>query len=182
VRCPAPQDLAAHLIVHALYGHRLDCGPLVLADLHFLGATTAIDWQRLRAEAEAQGWLRGADLLLALTARWFGRLPIDLAPPPHQVLAAAEDALLPDPAARGHAEAAADFAAARSPSAIARAIARRLAPDPDVIAREAHGWPAWAFWPIWAGRRLARLGLRLADHRASSEARSAAQVMRWLQG
>ena len=48
IPCPAPQDLAAHMIVHALYGHRLDCGPLVLADLHFLAASGAIDWIALR--------------------------------------------------------------------------------------------------------------------------------------
>ena len=181
VRCPPPQDLAAHLIVHALYGHRLDCGPLVLADLHFLGEGGAVDWARLRADARAQGWLRGADLLLALTARCFGSMPVVFSEPPAGVLAAAEDALLPDPAARGHTEAAADFAAARSPAAFARALRRRLTPDPHVVEDEGGGRPAWAFWPIWALRRLVRLGYRLSSRRASSEALSAAQVMRWLQ-
>ena len=181
VRCPAPQDLAAHLIVHALYGHRLDCGPLVLADLHFLTATAAVDWNQLRAQAEAQGWLRGADLLLALTARWFGPLPVSVPAPPEPILTAAEDALLPDPAARGQAEAAADFAAARSPAALARALRRRLSPDAHVVAEEGGGRAVWAFWPIWAARRVTRLGRRLGDRRVSAEARSAARVMNWLQ-
>ena len=182
VRCPDPQDLAAHLIVHALYGHRLDCGPLVLADLHFLGATGAVDWERLRAHAEAQGWLRGADLLLALTARWLGPLPVAFVAPPESVLSAAEEALLPDRAARDHALALADLAAARSPGAFARSLARRLAPDAHVVADEAGGAPAWAFWPVWAFRRIARLHHDLADRRVAGEARAAAQVIRWLQG
>lgn len=182
VRCPAPQDLAAHLIVHALYGHRLNCGPLVLADLHFLGTTANIDWDGLRAGAEAQGWLRGADLLLALTARWFGPPAIAFAEPPESVLAAAEEALLPDPAGRDHALALADLVGARSPLALMRALRRRLAPDGHVVADEGGGRPAWAFWPIWALRRLARLGRSIADRRVSAEARSAARVMRWLQG
>lgn len=181
VRCPAPQDLAAHLIVHALYGHRLDCGPLVLADLHFLGVSGEVDWDRLRTDADVHGWLRGADLLLALTTRWFGPLSVAFEPPPDSVLVAAENSLLPDPAARGHSEVAADFAAARSSAAFVRALGRRLTPDPHVVADEGGGRPAWTFWPIWAGRRLAGLGRRLGDRRASSEARSAAQVMRWLQ-
>ena len=153
-----------------------------VAALNGLGASEAVDWVQLRAEAEAQGWLRGADLLLALTARWFAPLPVAFAPPPEAVLAAAEDALLPDPAARGHGEAAADFAAARSPAALARALRRRLTPDPHVVEAVGGGRPAWAFWPIWAARRLARLGRRVGDRRVSAEARSAAQVMRWLQG
>ena len=178
VPCPAPQDLVAHLIVHALYGHRLDCGPLVLADLHFLASDPAIDWSKLRDEAERGGWARGADLLLALTGRWFGALPAPLLqPPPPEVLAAAEAALLLDPAARGQAEALSDFTAARSPWALARALRRRLTPDSQIVAQEGGGRSARAFWPLWAVRRV----LRALRRTTSGDARSAAQVMRWVQ-
>ena len=179
IPCPAPQDLAAHMIVHALYGHRLDCGPLVLADLHFLAASGAIDWIALRREAEREGWARGADLLLALTERWFGKMAgVSFACPPPPVLAAAEAALLLDPEARGHAQALSDIGAARSPAALARALLRRLVPDPQVVAREGGGRSALAFWPVWAVRRLAR-AIRRRGH--ASEARAAAEVMRWVQ-
>ena len=178
VPCPAPQDLAAHLIVHALYGHRLDCGPLVLADLHFLSADPAIDWAALHAEAARNGWERGLDLLLALVERSFGPLPAspEHSPPP-AVLDAAESALLLDPAARGQAEALSDFTSAQSVPALARAVLRRLAPDPQVVAQEGGGRSAVAFWPVWVVRRLTRSFSRRGH---APEARAAAEVMRWI--
>ena len=179
VPCPAPQDLAAHLIVHALYGHRLDCGPLVLADLHFLAADRAVDWGALRDQAESAGWGRGLDLLLALVERHFGALPAALAhQPPPAVLAAAEAALLLDPAARGQAEALSDLTAAQSGPALGRALLRRLIPDPQVVAQEGGGRSTLAFWPVWAVRRIVRAVNRRGH---GSEARAAAQVMRWVQ-
>ena len=181
VPCPSPQDLAAHLIVHAVYGHRFDCGPLVLADLHFLAAAPGVDWAKLRTEAEEQGWLRTFDLLLALTERWFGRVPAAFEPPPDPVLCATEEALLPDPVGRDQTLAAADLAAARSPSALGRALRRRLTPDPHVVANEGGGRSQLIFWPLWATRRLARLIRSLADRRAVGEARATARVMRWVQ-
>ena len=179
VSCPSPQDLAAHLIIHALYGHRLDCGPLVLADLHFLAASQAIDWSALREQAVRDDWVRGLDLLLALVERSFGPLPGSLAhSPPLAVLAAAETALLLDPIARGQAEALSDISAAQSASGLARAVLRRLVPDPQVVAQEGGGRALWQFWPTWMLRRLAR-SVRHRGH--SGEARAAASVMRWVQ-
>ena len=86
VACPASQDLLAHLMVLALYGHRLDCGPLVLADIHFLLATREIDWGNFLGKAATQGWERGAALLLTLTARHFGPQPYFLPPRPMRFL------------------------------------------------------------------------------------------------
>ena len=179
IPCPAPQDLAAHLIVHALYGHRLDCGPLVLADLHFLAADHAVDWAALRDQAVRDGWARGHDLLLALVERSFGSLPTALAHrPPTAVLDAAEAALMLDPEARGQAEALSDLTAAQSGPALRRALLRRLAPDRQVVAQEGGGRSALAFWPIWAVRRVARAIRRRGN---GPDARAAAEVMRWIQ-
>ena len=179
IPCPAPQDLAAHLIVHALYGHRLDCGPLVLADLHFLAADRAVDWAALRDQAVRDGWARGHDLLLALVERSFGSLPTALAHrPPTAVLDAAEAALMLDPEARGQAEALSDLTAAQSGPALRRALLRRLAPDRQVVAQEGGGRSALAFWPIWAVRRVARAIRRRGN---GPDARAAAEVMRWIQ-
>ena len=179
IPCPAPQDLAAHLIVHALYGHRLDCGPLVLADLHFLAADHAVDWAALRDQAVRDGWARGHDLLLALVERSFGSLPTALENrPPTAVLDAAEAALMLDPEARGQAEALSDLTAAQSGPALRRALLRRLAPDRQVVAQEGGGRSALAFWPIWAVRRVARAIRRRGN---GPDARAAAEVMRWIQ-
>jgi hypothetical protein len=182
VPCQSPTDLLAHLIVHALYGHRLDCGPLVLADIHFLLAKEVIDQEAFRRTARDGGWARGAALLLALTERYFGPEPVRLEQDmPPQVLAAAEEALLQDFQKRDHIIAMTDLLAAGSASALAGTIAGRLRPAAHVVAREGRGAPMWRFWPRWALGRLARLGGRLLDRRAAREGRQTAALLRWLQ-
>jgi hypothetical protein len=183
--CPRPNDLLAHLMVHALYGHRLDCGPLVLADIHFLLDRETIDWRSFWEAARQDRWSRGAALLLALVERRFSThgavLPPDVAQPPIEMIEAAEEAMLQDLDERGHGEAMADLFAARSPAALGGAIRRRLTPDAQVKAREGEGMPAWRFWPVWAWRRMSRLADRARDPRVAAEARQAAALLRWLQ-
>lgn len=181
VRCPAPADLLAQLMVHALYGHRLDCGPLVLADIHFLLAAETIEWPAFDAAARDGGWERAAALLFVLTARHFGPQTVECAAPPEGIVAAAEDALLADSAKRDHAEALTYLLAARSPAALARGLRRRLTPDAQVLASEGEGLPKWKFLPMWVPRRLGRLISRIVDRRAMHEARGAARVIRWLE-
>ena len=67
---PAPEDMLAHLVVHAVYSHWLDAGPLVLADIDALVRKAPPDWPQFWADAEAEGWQKGAALLLGLTDRW----------------------------------------------------------------------------------------------------------------
>ncbi|MET0294145.1 MAG: nucleotidyltransferase family protein [Phenylobacterium sp.] len=181
--CQSADDLLEHLMVHALYGHRLDCGPLILADIHYLLAAEPIDAARFSARAQAGGWGKGAVLLIGLTERYFGPQPLRLPgmTPPEEMVAAAEEALLQDLDNRGHAEALADVLAARSPSALAGALTRRLRPARHVVHDEGEGGPAWRFWPGWAWRRLGRLFTRLGDRRAGREAHRAATLLRWLQ-
>jgi hypothetical protein len=183
VPCPSAIDLLAHLMVHALYGHRLDCGPLVLADIYFLLASEKIDGEAFKRMAASGGWLRGAELLLALTERYCGPQPLALgSSPPDEVLAIAEDLLLLDLDTREQGVALADILAARSVGALAREIGRRLKPEAHVVDEEAGGAPLWRFWPMWAARRVGRLARSLPDRRAGREARGAAALLRWLQG
>jgi len=182
VPCPTPTDLLAHLMVHALYGHRLDCGPLVLADIHFLLRSEAVDAVLFERMADEGGWLRGASLLLALTERYFGPQPLTLGEtPPEAVLSAAEEMLLQDLDKRDHTTALADLFAARSPAAMAASLKRRLLPDAHVLQEEGQGQPLWRFWPGWAARRGVRLARRLLDRRAGRDAGHTVALLRWLQ-
>ena len=70
VQYPAPGDLFAHLVIHAAVEGRFDCGALALLDLDMLLRTETLNWPKLLAEAEEEGWLRHAALLLALADRW----------------------------------------------------------------------------------------------------------------
>lgn len=98
---PAPLDMLAHLIVHAVYSHRLDCGPLLLADVDYLLRARAIDWSHFWDRAAAEGWRSGARLVLALVERWRGtgavtRTAAAGADVPSTVLEEAADLLLQD--------------------------------------------------------------------------------------
>lgn len=101
IRYPDPQDMLGHLIVHAVYGHRLDCGPLLLTDLDFLLARYAIDWPRLWQQAQAERWRDGARLVLDLLMQWHPGAPVDFSadqgkPTPAVLLDSLPDLLLQD--------------------------------------------------------------------------------------
>ena len=75
---PAAEDMLAHLVIHALYSHRLDCGPLILSDLAFLAAARPLDWDTVWTRAEAEGWRDGLRLLLDLVRQYRPEAPVDL--------------------------------------------------------------------------------------------------------
>lgn len=98
---PAPVDMLAHLIAHAVYSHRFDCGPLVLTDIDYLLRARVIDWAVFWDRAAAEGWRSGARLVLALVATYRKDVPITItsaagAEPSSTVLADAENLLLQD--------------------------------------------------------------------------------------
>ncbi len=77
VRVLSPEDLLVHLVVHAVYHHRLSNGPLALADVGFLLARHRIDWAAVWRAAEQQGIVRGCVLLLRLLEREWGPEPVE---------------------------------------------------------------------------------------------------------
>ena len=68
----SPTDLLMHLIVHAVYEHKLDNGPLLLSDLAFLIESQAIDWPAFWAMAAETKVSRGCELALVLTQIYWG--------------------------------------------------------------------------------------------------------------
>ena len=72
----APTDTLLHLIVHAVYDHSFDIGPLLLTDIAHLARGAAIDWAAFWDMADAGGWRRSAALCLALAERAHGALNI----------------------------------------------------------------------------------------------------------
>jgi Uncharacterised nucleotidyltransferase len=77
IRYLSPTDTLLHLIVHSAYDHGFNNGPAIFDDIAFTVASHAIDWSRFWTRAGKQGWIKGAVLLLALTVRQIGPLPID---------------------------------------------------------------------------------------------------------
>lgn len=72
IRYPCANDMLGHLITHAIYGHRLDCGPLLLGDVRYLVARHAVDWDAFWAEAHAGRWAAGAALVFELVRAYHG--------------------------------------------------------------------------------------------------------------
>lgn len=69
---PCANDMLVHVITHAVYGHRLDCGPLLLGDVRYLVERHAVDWNAFWAQAQAQNWAAGAALVFALVRQYHG--------------------------------------------------------------------------------------------------------------
>lgn len=72
---PDPAVTLLHLVVHALYSHRFDNGPITLTDIAALARTPAFDWSRFWALADAGGLQAASRLLLDTVAYWTGPLP-----------------------------------------------------------------------------------------------------------
>ena len=101
IRYPAPTDMLAHLVIHAVYGHRFDCGPLLLSDVHYLVARHPVDWSAFWTAARAGAWHDGARLVIELVRRYHGAdavppRPAEPAVPPEAILDLARDLLVQD--------------------------------------------------------------------------------------
>lgn len=68
----SPTDLLLHLIVHAVYDHQFNNGPLILSDISFLLDSHEIDWSLFWELSYNNGYTRGFILMLSLTERYFG--------------------------------------------------------------------------------------------------------------
>ena len=177
---PAAEDMLAHLIIHAAYSHRLDCGPLVLSDIHFLMQTKPIDGPALRARAAREGWLAGASLLLALVAHYHGGEMLEGfadAPPPADLLDAAPDLLLQDLHTRQSAGVVAT-ALAGGPSALLRRLrGRRENAAGESVQRDMRDEGGFIGWAI---SRLGRSLGDLAHGDVRHQSRELARLSRWL--
>nr|WP_319565125.1 nucleotidyltransferase family protein [uncultured Rhodoferax sp.] len=67
-----PTELLLHMIVHAVYDHQFNNGPLLLSDLAFLLTTQAIDWPLFWSLAQQGQQTQGCLLALKLTQRYWG--------------------------------------------------------------------------------------------------------------
>ena len=73
----APTDLLHHVIVHAVYAHEFNTGPLFLADIAWLLDSHAIDWPLFWRLVETRRQERGAELALRMMEIYWGPRRID---------------------------------------------------------------------------------------------------------
>lgn len=176
---PAPAEMLAHLIVHALYSHRLDCGPLVLSDIACLVDARAIDWDEFWRRAADAGWLAGARLLLGLVHDYHPATALPLAgpAPAPAMVEAAKQLLLQNLETRRSA----GFAAAalkHGPRGLVDRLrgVNRAAGEEAVRRSQPEGRPAG-----WAAGRAWRTLRDLSGAEARRQSRHLAQISRWLE-
>lgn len=177
VSYPGPADMLAHLVIHGVYSHRLDCGPLLLPDIAMLLAARPIDWAAFWHRAAREGWGSGARLVLDLVARHCSGAAIDFAaappPTPPELREAAEDLLFQDHATRLSAG-----VAAGGLSGLLRRMRRQVRTADGAIAQrqtdEAGGYLGWAL------SRLRRTISDLANPAVRRQARQMARLSAWL--
>ena len=179
---PCPEDMLVHLIVHAVHGHRLDCGPLVLTDIRHLVSAHAIDGDRFSARARAEGWLGGAQLLFRLVRQYHGAdcpLP-DLGEQPalpDDLVDVARDLLLQDQDTRQSAAAGAALLAATPRAMLRRVTAGREASGQTPIRRDLS---AQGGYLQWAATRIQRTIGDLSEAKVRQQSRDLARLSRWL--
>ena len=184
LRYPAPADMLAHLIIHAAYSHRLDCGPLLLSDIALLVAAEPIDWPAFWERTRREGWREGARLVLELVAHWRAPPGLDLSAdpgpqPPPATLEAASDLLLQKLSAR----LSAGFLVAAL-SGGPRVLWQRLRRKVPVAAAEGSvrrdlGERNYVEWAV---SRLRRMLGDLADPDVRRQTRDLARLSHWIAG
>jgi len=178
---PAAEDMLAHLVVHATYSHRLDCGPLLLWDLRHLVASQPIDWERVWDAARRQRWDRGAALVVGLMRRHFGagavpQTPAEPEPAPDELLDAAPELLLQDLDTRRSAGVVATALAAGPQAFVARVSGGRIG------SRAASTQADGGSFASWAGPRLQRTLADVSRKSVRRQARNLSRLSRWLNG
>lgn len=178
---PATSDMIAHLIIHAVYSHRLDCGPLLLSDIRWLGGATSIDWGALRTRSVSEGWEPGLSLITSLCLRYFGPQFSDYddgarAHCPPEIVTVAGELLLQDLDTRRSAGLAAT-AMVRG----ARALASRVTHGVSArVGPGARGASAPEGLGEWAGGRLRRTIGELGNPAVRDQARELSRLSKWL--
>ncbi len=177
-----PEETLAHLIVHAVYSHRLDCGPLLLPDIDYLLRATPVDWPAFWLHASSAGWRSGARLVLELVASYRSGAGIDFTsdsgpPPPAELIAAAPDLLLQDLDTRRSAGLAAAAIKSGPARLFQRLRGRRGAHDQAEVTRamEHEGGMIG-----WAGSRFWRSLTELARADVRRQSRQLAALSSWL--
>lgn len=167
---PSTTHMLGHLVLHAVYNHRFDCGPLALVDIVMLLHSDPVDPVRFADEATAGGWLGGARLVVALVERVMGATGLDIGQDsvPASVVAAGEALLLQDFDQREQVLLASQMARTGAAATLVSRLRKGLAA------------PSEEGRLHWLSSRAMRTIRQARDPRSREEAGSGATVARWL--
>lgn len=176
---PVPLDMLAHLIVHAVYSHRLDCGPLLLVDVDYLLQGRSIDWVQFWRRAESEEWTAGARLVLSLAER-YRKISVNWGhqkPVPEVLLDDAALLLLQDLDQRQSAGFLASVQRRSWIGLLDRLTGRRRVATGPAVQREMASMGGFLGW---AGSRWRRTAADLARRGTRNQARALSRLSAWL--
>ncbi len=180
-RVPSDEANLLHLVAHATVHHLFANGPLVLADLHYLAHSQALDWNTVTARAREFGLERGLHLLAAVArlhgARWVPEdaLPHD-AVPSELCTEAARTMLLDEEGNKEMDMLRRQGREAGSTISLRQAAWNAFSPDPVELGKLANTTAddpyRYTAYPRWAITRLRRyFAVRNADGRSAQALR-----------
>lgn len=188
-------DQLLHLIVHAVFDHRLSNGPLVLTDIAGLVKRTDIHWPTFWSMAAAGGWTRGCALLLRVADRFCGPLSFpsptftDLPQLPEDLVTTTAILMLADSDHQSNTRLRADLLQAQSVAGRTRVLLRRMFPSRRYLAatgaspgsgpleRSSYRAHLWRLVSVRVPQYLASR----RNHRAVSASADLARLNRWLE-
>lgn len=184
VSYPGAEDMLVHLIIHAAYAHRFDCGPRVLADIDFLLRRERIDWAAFWQRGRDEGWRDGARLVLDLTALNRADVPIDYTadsgpPPPIAVLDGTVQLLFQEPDSCATAGFAATVLKGGWRGLVTRMSGTRTADGEAPAVREMASEGGRLGWAL---SRLGRVAGDLSRADVRRQSRELARLSRWFDG
>ena len=188
-------DQLLHLIVHAVFDHRLSNGPLVLTDIAGLVKRTEIHWPTFWSMAAAGGWTRGCALLLRVADRFCGPLTFaspafaDLPQLPEDLVTTTATLMLADSDHQSNTRLRADLLQAQSVAGRTRVLLGRMFPSRRYLAATGAGPGSGPLerssyrthlWRLVSVRVPQYLASR-RNHRAASASADLARLNRWLE-
>ncbi|MEZ5819118.1 MAG: nucleotidyltransferase family protein [Hyphomicrobiaceae bacterium] len=181
----SPTDTLLHLIVHAVYEHQFDNGPLTLSDIAACIGTGKIDWTALARAVEVGGWQRACRLAIGLAEHYHGPLRGQDEPlVPGEVLQHASRLMLRDTGNRSAVLMLARLDGSGTRARRLRVVWSKLFPPRSVIASHAgiepDGRGVWLHYPSWLFDGLRRLAASSHDTRHRTEVRALQAVRSWL--
>ena len=163
IKAPSPTDQMLHIIVHGVYDHQLENGPLLLSDMALLATAGGVEWYRLEKLAQCTGRARGVALARALEQRYWANPEGsvgnsdygDCVPP--DVLDTAALLLLREHDARRDALLLEQLRSATTLRSRARLVLSAICPPRTIMASiypvDEHSHWLWLWYPAWWWRQ-----------------------------
>ena len=185
----SPTAMLLHLIVHAVYDHQLNNGPLTFADVAVLMNSAEIDWPKFWTMAKAGDWERGCLLILELASyyhhanSWRDSCTATVFPTEDQIECAALLSLQ-DFEQRGVLGFKAEMASAKGLFGKAQILTRRAFPSRHALAEYAGiastAWRPFLHYPGWFCAQIGRTLFQKSSRETTQDIRRAVQVRNWI--